>query len=238
MRLRIQDINTDKLKIIAKKNSKYIKTAMMVATVLIAVLFFGSNGEKDSHITIENNTEKVYAEAETEIKTDDVDNTNSDDTLTSIYCDISGEVINPGVYTLTKGDRLDTLIKLAGGLTDEADIDLINRARILSDGEKVFIPKLGSEDFDKETGLPNGYPKNEPTVDNSSSNSNNKADLVNINTASQDELETIPGIGPVTAEKIISYRESFGLFDSVEDLINVSGIGTKTVKKIAQYVTV
>ena len=233
MRLRIQDINTDKLKIIAKKNSKYIKTAMMAATVLIAVLFFGSNGEKDSHIIIENNTEKVYAEAEGELRTDD-----SDDVLTSIYCDISGEVINPGVYTLTKGDRLDTLIKLAGGLTDEADIDLINRARILSDGEKVFIPKLGSEDFDKETGLPNGYPKNEPTVDNSSSNSNNKADLVNINTASQDELETIPGIGPVTAEKIISYRESFGPFDSVEDLINVSGIGTKTVKKIAQYVTV
>ena len=59
MRLRIQDINIDKLKIIAKKNSKYIKTAMMVATVLIAVLFFGSNGEKDSHIIIENNTKGI-----------------------------------------------------------------------------------------------------------------------------------------------------------------------------------
>ena len=243
MRLPFDDLSRDKLKIIINKNSKYFKTAMMAVIILIAVLFFGSNGENDSHMVIEKTTEIVNAETEKEENTEPTDDSNNqrediEEVDITIYCDISGEVNNPGVYALMQGDRLDTLIKMAGGLSEDADIDLINRARILKDGEKVYIPKIDEENFNRETGLPKDYPTGEVNEPISTPDGKPEKGLININTASQEELESIPGIGPVTAEKIISYRESNGLFTGIEELVNVSGIGTKTIKKIEQYITV
>ena len=250
MRIRIKDLNFDKLKILVNNNKKAVKTAMTIMIILIAVLFFGMNGEKDSHISITHNQDIAMAEStdeeqgaigtnkgnETETSDNGFEEMITEETVdTKIYCDISGEVVNPGVYVLEEGERLEALINAAGGLTEEADIDLINRARVLTDGEKVFVPKIGSESFDSGTGLPMDYPDNEY---NNEKQGNSANGLININTASQRELETIPGVGPVTAKKIIDYRDEYGRFDSINDLTNVSGIGEKTLKKLEPYITV
>ncbi len=185
----------------------------------------------------------------------------------SIICDISGAVVNPGVYELTYGQRLNDLIELAGGLSDDADVNRINRARIVSDSEKVYIPSIDEDNIiaysnsieSNDSGLMNSgntYYSNgylDSSINNNNINNNNinnnsgmngtsgsgfKNGLVDINHATSEELQSIKGIGPSTAEKIIAYREENGGFDRIEELMNVSGIGEKTFKKMKDFVTV
>ncbi|MCH4886683.1 hypothetical protein EZV73_03840 [Acidaminobacter sp. JC074] len=119
---------------------------------------------------------------------------------------ISGEVLKPGVYELQKDDRLDKLVELAGGFTDNADTTGVNLAKILKDGEMVTIYPLGDQ-----------------------------VTYVGIdifNKGDKDLLESIDGIGQVLAERIIDYREKHGFFSTMEDLLNVDGIGNQKLKTI------
>jgi competence protein ComEA len=145
-----------------------------------------------------------------------------------IYCDISGAVKNPGLYKVLPTDRLENLIERAGGLEDYADIDVINRARILSDGEKVYIPS-------KEENLP---PLQTEVSQGSRSEHGDGNFPLDINHADSDMLQEVPGIGPVTADRIIEYRKNNGLFSSIEEIKNVSGIGEKTFEKIKKFLKV
>jgi competence protein ComEA len=132
----------------------------------------------------------------------------------SIFVDIDGEVMNPGVYQLESGDRVNDAIIVAGGLTDNACTKNLNKARKLSDGEKIYI---SSED--------------ENVI------SSNSSGLININTASANELMSLPGIGQVYAQRIIDYRSS-KLFSSIEEITNVDGIGEKTFNKMKDLITI
>ena len=118
------------------------------------------------------------------------------------------------------GSRVDDAIKAAGGATANVDFEKLNLAYELSDGEKVYIPSI----FDEET---------EYTI-----GSDVKNTKVNINKATASELETINGVGPALAEKIVAYRNENGRFSSVEDLKNVSGIGEKKFESIKDEVVV
>ena len=142
-----------------------------------------------------------------------------------IIVDISGAVESPGVYMLQDGSRIFDLIEAAGGLTKDADINYINRAEILFDEAKIYIPSV-RETSDLSPGS---------AVRTSSFSSG--PSLININTADSETLQKIPGVGPSTAEKIISYRLSHGRFSSIEELTNISGIGAKTLEKMKGYIT-
>lgn len=148
-----------------------------------------------------------------------------------IYVDIGGEVKNPMLAELPEGSRVDDAIKAAGGLTDKADITEINRAAFVEDGEKIYIPARIDED---ELAFNEG---GEGVTSDSGSlvYSDGK---ININTADAEELQTLTGVGPVTAQKIIDYRKENGRFSSTEDIKNVSGIGDKTFEKLKDDIRV
>jgi len=137
---------------------------------------------------------------------------------------VCGAVKESKVVTLDKNSRVCDAIEAVGGLNEDADLININLAYILEDGEKIYIPKKGEEN---QSDLISQYSTNY--------SSNNK---ININKASQTELETIPGIGPSTALKIINYREENGKFSSIEDIKNVPGIGDAKFENMKNYISI
>lgn len=137
-----------------------------------------------------------------------------------MYVDIGGAVVNPGVYQVEKDTRLYEVIEMAGGLVEDADTDSVNRASFVEDGQKIIIPLKGSEQT------------NDTTVSAGASTPGITAQgLVNINTATMEELKTLNGIGDVIAERIIEYRSS-NAFKSKEDIMSVKGIGKGIYEKI------
>ncbi len=146
---------------------------------------------------------------------------------------VSGAVVNPGVYTLQQGQRVQDAVTAAGGFKEDAAKESLNLARILQDGEQVDI--LTQEEADAGEAMQSGQ------SDGSAGAivpQNSSEGLVNINTADTTQLETLPGIGPSTAEKIIADRESNGPFVSKEDLKRVSGIGDKKYESVQDLITV
>ncbi len=146
-----------------------------------------------------------------------------------IQVQIGGEVVDPGIFALPKDGRLTDLIDLAGGLTDGADVDRINFAALLHDGDYFYIPAL--DEIIPETA------RNSPTNLNSTNVANFNYPL-NLNEMTQEALETLPDIGPAKAIAILEYRDEIGAFSSVEDLLNVPGIGEVILESIREFVTV
>lgn len=150
-----------------------------------------------------------------------------------IIIHIDGEVSSPGVVTLKDGSRLEDAIKLSGGLTDYADISKVNLAYELEDGMKIVIPKKDSLQNSTNiisTDLGDGIIVEEE--------SKNKNKVININKASQAELESLSGVGPSLANKIIEYRKNKGKFSSIEEIKNVTGIGNTKYEAIKDYICV
>ncbi|SNX55171.1 helix-hairpin-helix domain-containing protein [Thermoanaerobacterium sp. RBIITD] len=143
---------------------------------------------------------------------------------------ITGLVKSPGVYTMRDGDRIDDAIKLAGGALDGADLTNINLAEKVKDEQMIKIPKLGE----------NNGPSNNDGGNNGQNSFESKSNdgKININTASKAELDTLPGIGEVTAQRIIDFREQHGKFQKIEDIMNVSRIGPKLFEQIKDKITV
>ena len=138
-----------------------------------------------------------------------------------IVVDISGEIKNPGVYELEEGKRINDVIEKAGGLTDKADTIEINLAYKLEDGMKINIPaKSNTKEIDTEKEIVSTEAGS--SIKTKDTNSTTKIKVVNINKATQEELETLPGIGESTANKIIKYREEKGKFKKKEDIKNVT----------------
>lgn len=148
---------------------------------------------------------------------------NINNNIDTIVVYICGAVKESKVITLPENSRTCDAIDAVGGLLEDADLTNINLAYVLEDGEKIYIPHKGEEILDTSTSY---------TTNKSASNK------ININKASQTELETIPGIGPSTALKIINYRNENGKFNSIEDIKNVSGIGDSKFNNIKEYITV
>ncbi len=145
-----------------------------------------------------------------------------------IIVHITGAVINPGVYSLPSGSRVKDAIEKSGGLLSDADTTLINLAMLLEDGEQVWVPYQLDDvmDFDRPAVL-----EGEPTQ-------GQLTRKININTASQIELESLSGIGPVIAKAVIQYRLENGPFKDIEEIQEVSGIGPVTFEKIKPIISV
>lgn len=138
---------------------------------------------------------------------------------------VTGAVNAPGVYTLPADARVDDAVRAAGA-TAEADLSQLNLAQKLADGQKITVPAVGAS---ADTG-------GEATA--AASGDSGGSALVNINTATLEELETLPSIGEVRAQAIITYRETNGGFRTIDDIKEVSGIGEKIFADIAPYITV
>lgn len=164
-----------------------------------------------------------------------------------IFVYITGEVINPGVVILNEGSRIVDAINAAGGTTSNANVTKVNLVFVLEDGMKVNIPNNSdlkdNSDFEYITlnsgdGRNDDYIKNESDSESTKSSYSKSYDIVNINTATQTELETLPGIGPSLALKIINYRNENGKFSSIDEIKNVSGIGESKFEELKKYVNI
>lgn len=202
-----------------------IKKAALPLTVVAALLFFWVTGSGGNDIEEVNEpVSEITSEASDDRNgVDEEAGSGSTASASEIYVDISGCVYDPGVYKLKTGTRLFQVIEKAGGLTPEADINSINQAEEVYDGQKILITSKDEAGGETYSG--------QATGDAFSSK-------ININTADLTLLQNIPGVGPSTAQKIIDYRTTFGRFKSIEDIKNVSGIGEKTFEKMKEYITV
>ena len=146
------------------------------------------------------------------------------------YVDIKGEVLRPGVYEFSCESRIQEVIKKAGGFTEEADETKINLAQKITDQMQIIVPKLNASQ--------DGGVIGEDSKTNQKSPSSSKQGIVNINTATLEELQTLKGIGKKKAEAILQYRKEHGAFHSKEDLLQVKGIGKKALEAIESQVSV
>ena len=144
----------------------------------------------------------------------------------TVFAHAAGAVRHPGLYELAAGERVADLLAAAGGPLPAADLDRINLAAPVADGTQVIVPRRGEPT--PTPSVPTGGPS-DPAA---------PAALVNINLAGPEELETLPGVGPSTAAAIIEYREASGPFTSVEQLIDVTGIGEAKLAALIDLVTV
>ncbi|MEG0293799.1 helix-hairpin-helix domain-containing protein [Enterococcus sp.] len=145
----------------------------------------------------------------------------------TILVDIKGEIKKPGVYELSSDSRLNELILLAGGFTLEAEERQLNLAEKLSDQQMIYVPNKDEVNFSVEQ-IQSNDEKQTPS----------STSLININTADLNELQQLTGIGPSKAQAIISYREENGLFQRLEDLLQVTGFGEKTFEKLKNMIKI
>ncbi|MFL6154625.1 MAG: helix-hairpin-helix domain-containing protein [Marmoricola sp.] len=143
----------------------------------------------------------------------------SADPSAGVVVDVAGKVRHPGVATLPAGSRVIDAIRHAGGTRRGVDLTGLNLARVLTDGEQVLVGEQAAGGAAASSG---------PVADGA---------LVNLNTAGLEQLDGLPGVGPVTAQKILDWRTGHGSFTSVDDLLEVPGIGDKTLADIAPHVT-
>jgi competence protein ComEA len=142
--------------------------------------------------------------------------------------EVRGAVVTAGVYELPPGSRVQDAVEAAGGLDATADLSTINLARRVRDGEVIVIATLPTGGETAVGTDIQGY---------SGSSGPDSSGKVNINTATASELESLPGIGKVTAERIIAFREANGPFHSVDDLVQIQGVSTRTVESLRDLVT-
>lgn len=216
------------------KKQKIIVTIILFMVIICIIYYFYTKDNiafsADEEIFIENNVEEKIEE------TEEVNQTSN-----KIIIHISGAVSKEGIVELEENSRIADAVEKAGGLKENADINKINLAFKLEDGMKVYIPSI--EERKNEININNQIDEEQTSkyitsTSELNEDTNQNTGKVNINTANQTELETLPGIGPTTALKIINYRKEKGKFKSIEDIKEVSGIGDTKYEKIKDLICI
>ena len=201
---------------------------LIVAVVILLANFIYTNdvgrvfNDKDEKLSLIDQTKLEDNKIDDSIDAEDEPTNNS---IKKVY--ISGEINNPGVYEIRDEQRLEDLIREAGGLTKEADDRNLNLAQRLEDQMKIYIPNKNEENLLENTD------RNQEVL----SVGNTASSLVNINTADKDELMGLPNIGDKRADAIIEYRKT-QKFEKIEDIKNVTGIGEKYYEALKDLITV
>ena len=211
-----------------------------IITIISGIYFMIEQKTSQNNIVIENTN---LEENDDEIIETKKDNKIEDDTIeeNKIYVYVTGEVKNNGIVILNNGARISDAIEAAGGLTENADISEINMVYELQDGIKLSIPnKQQIEENEKFNYIitNSNDNQNEETIIKDTSENKENNDLININNATQTELETLPGIGPSLALNIINYRKENGKFSSIDEIKNVKGIGDSKYENIKRYICI
>lgn len=216
-----------------EENKKKILIVGVICVIIViggAVYFFMHNEEKEfvNFEELENKVENVEKIVQNEIVEEKA----------KIVIHISGQVVSPGVISLDEGARLIDAINASGGLTSKADISKVNLAYVLEDAQKIYIPSIDDKD---ETAYISEESGDTQIVTSGSGKVSTKKEeklMININTANEEQLEQLPGIGTSIATRIVNYRKENGKFNSIEDIKNVSGIGDAKFNKIKDNICV
>lgn len=190
-----------------------LMTIALIFTITSLLIFLKNNAETEDEINLPKQTNIQ---------------------LNKIYVDVSGSVNKPDLYEAPSGTRLKEIIQKAGGLSDNADKNFFyrnfNLARVLNDQEKIYIPSV----WEVQAGL---FTENQQTINfiqpNYNEQINNNSTLINVNEATIDELDSLPGIGKTTAQKIIDNRP----YQSIEDLLNKKIVNKSTYEKIKSLIS-
>lgn len=153
-----------------------------------------------------------------------------------IVVHVMGAVKSPGVYHLSTDARVHEAIEKAGGKTDQADVHGLNLAAKMRDGEQIYVPEIHQIPDVGQT-IPTSSSSAAPPQPSVRRSASSDGSRININTATFQELQTLRGIGPTMAQRIIEYRQTSGRFATVDDLTNVKGVGEKTLEKIRDSIT-
>ena len=208
-----------------KINKKILFIIIIISGIIYGVFnYFTQNKNKEN---LENISQDIIINNQTENITEQNNNQEK------IVIHITGAICNEGIYELEENSRIADAVKMAGGLKEDADLKQINLAYVLEDGMKINIPSK-NENINEDSNNTESY----ITKENLNSSNNTKISKVNINNATQTELETLPGIGPSTALKIINYRKEKGKFNKIEDIKNVNGIGENKFNKIKEFIKI
>ena len=213
---------------------KAVVVAMLVVIAMASGLAMTSFGDRSGNVSFERVEDSgPSAEPASGDALDDASDGSSSKASaeTEVYVDVDGAVASPGVYRLQDGARVSQAIDAAGGLMAEADVTGLNRASKVTDGQKIYVPTVGEQQAALAAGGADGGAA-------AASGTGASSGLVNINTASAAELQTLSGIGPSMAQSIIDERTQNGAFASVDDLMRVSGIGEKKLAKIKDCICV
>lgn len=194
------------------------KIIFLAGIGLAVLLFFLITGKSVKEESNQSNLRAAVEEVEATIAPAEEQET----TFENVIIDIKGEVKQPGVYEMSPESRVNDVIEIAGGFTEDADVQLINLAQKVHDEMSIIVFKQGEEA---------GTNPSDPVGANAEGK-------IRINHASQEEIESLNGIGPAKAQAIIQYREENGLFQSAEDLLEVSGIGEKTLANFIDQIQV
>lgn len=228
-----------------KKQKMIVIAISIIAIVSVGYYVYGKNGTfaVDENLEISQDDEKV-------INDNNGDNNGTQKEKQIIKVHISGAVNNEGLIELEENSRVADAIEKAGGVKENACMEEVNLAYLLEDGMKIKIPTKEEVQTQKINNSESTSSSTEDVKTNNaefiksaeskvSVNSNNKNNLrVNINTANQTELETLPGIGTATALKIINYRKENGKFKNIEDIKNVKGIGESKFNNIKELIVI
>lgn len=231
----------ERIKNLTQKQKIAIGVLTFIVIIIVFIVIFNFYGEGEAEtIGIESNNELYQSEnnesSEITSKIGIVENKKT------VIVHIVGEVNSPGVVTLNEGARIIDAINAAGGSTEEADLSKVNLAYIVEDGIQIYIPSirdLTTVEKEKRTSYIR-EDAGDDIINNNSSNENaeNQGGKVNINTANEEKLKSLPGIGESTAQKIIEYRNQNGKFKTEEDLKNVAGIGESKFNNLKDKITV
>lgn len=201
------------------KNKKVIFISIGICILIICVVVCA---------IIENKSDNELQNSISIVDNDRSEQKDNREAKQKIMVHVAGEVNNPGIVEVEEGSRLKDAVESAGGFTDEANQSKVNLAYEVKDEQKIVIPNIKQNDEDISV-----VDNNEDFIENSMT----KGTLVNINTATQSELESLTGIGPSMASKIIDYRDKNGKFKSKEDIKNVPGIGSSKYESIKDEIT-
>ena len=218
------------MKYINKKQK--ILLIMIIFIITLGIIYYTYTTKTNDEFSIEEqNLEIEENEREKEINENIKENT-------KIIVHISGAVRNEGIVELKEKARIADAIEMAGGITEDAYMKDVNLATILEDGMKIYIPT--KEEVEKQGENINDSVSKDTNLDiyNNGSNTSKKNNKVNINTASKEELDTLPGIGESTANKIINYRKENGKFKTIEEIKEVSGIGDSKFEDIKDLIEI
>ena len=211
------------------KNKIIIAVGVIIIAITVGIYFYRTTKD-DSEIEITEDNLTTNTAVENSNETVEENNT--------IVVHITGEVNYPGVVVLKEGARVVDAIEAGGGETDEADLSSLNLAYMLSDGEKIYVPNKEetSQESQEREYITSAKDNSEQSENGAKSTGTNFK--ININTAKQEELTQITGIGESTAKKIIEYRTQNGKFKSIEDIKNIPGIGDSKFNAMKEEITV
>ncbi len=215
---------------------KKIKWAIVLVTLVVGTAVYSFFSDGDPAEAAEDGLTEISVEKEDVIS---VEEEEKKDEPELIFVDVCGAVNSSNVVCIPEGSRVFEAIEAAGGTNEEAELKYINLAAVCQDGQKLYVPTKAETDAQSAAG---GVKAEGPASVTDQSlmgipGANTSGGTVNINTANSEELQTISGIGPSMASRILEYREQNGGFKRIEDLKNVSGIGERTFEKLKDKVS-